>query len=106
MGTVLDADGVGSTVGLLNGLNWAAERGASVVSMSITIDFAAMVDILLNQGYPTGVATSAAIAAHAQCLRQIEAAADYYSLPGVPVGRCWRSQPSGTKVSVTLIRDS
>ena len=82
VGTVLDASGIGSTSSLLHGLNWASEQGASVVSVSIGLDFSAVVDQLLAEGYPAPVATSAAVVAYVRCLRQLEAAASFYAEGG------------------------
>lgn len=86
VGTVLDADGSGSTSSLFHGLHWAFEQGASVTSVSIGLDFSGVVDELLSQGYPQAAATSAAVVAYVQCLRQFEAAAASYAI-GDPMGR-------------------
>lgn len=80
VGTVLDAEGKGSTVSLFQGLQWAFEQGAAVTSLSVGLDFVSVVDALVSQGYPQAAATSAAITAYVQCLRQFEAAAASYAI--------------------------
>ena len=43
------------------GIDWCIEQGASIISMSLGIDFAARVDHHCAAGYPINVATSEAL---------------------------------------------
>jgi subtilisin family serine protease len=72
IGKVLDGRGGGSSDGLFNGMNWALERGARVISMSLGFDFPGMVDEWKDQVGVT-VATSLALEAYRANLRMFDA---------------------------------
>lgn len=54
-------EGGGGSDRLAEAINWALENGANVISMSLGIDFPGMVRELLDDGYPTELATSIAL---------------------------------------------
>jgi subtilisin family serine protease len=58
---VLDAAGSGTLEGIIRGIDWCIEQGASIISMSLGIDFASRVDHHCAAGYPIDVATSEAL---------------------------------------------
>ncbi|MFL5727036.1 MAG: S8 family peptidase [Chloroflexota bacterium] len=60
VGKVLGAHG-GTTEWLVNGMMWALQNGATVISMSIGIDFPGQVKQLTNQGFTVEAATSDAL---------------------------------------------
>jgi subtilisin family serine protease len=62
VGKVLDPSGDGSTEMILRAVNWAIDRGAHVVSMSLGIDFPGHVRQLIDErGWPPELATSRAL---------------------------------------------
>ena len=60
IGKVLGPGG-GSSASLATAINWAYERGANVISMSLGIDFPGFVAELIAQGLPVEAATSIAL---------------------------------------------
>ena len=60
VGKVLGADG-GTTEMLVKGIMWALDNGASVISMSIGMDFPGQVAFLIQQGFAAEAATSFAL---------------------------------------------
>lgn len=58
---VLDAAGCGTLEGIISGIAWCIEQGASIVSMSLGIDFASRINHHHSVGYPIEVATSEAL---------------------------------------------
>ncbi len=60
IGKVLGPGG-GSSATLATAINWAYERGANVISMSLGIDFPGFVTQLIGQGLPPQAATSIAL---------------------------------------------
>lgn len=76
IGKVLDHDGGGNTEQILNGLLWAVQKGANVVSMSIGFDFPGLVKSLVSQGMQVEPATSQALSAYRENVRLFDALAD------------------------------
>ncbi len=60
IGKVLGARG-GSSESIVRAIQWAVDNGASVVSMSLGMDFPGLVAQLIAQGYPADIATSLAL---------------------------------------------
>lgn len=69
IGKVLADDGGGTSDAVFNGLNWAVEQGAQVVSLSLGFDFPGMVSARVEQGWPADLATSIALEAYRGNLR-------------------------------------
>jgi subtilisin family serine protease len=77
IGKVLDNNGSGDTDMLLRGMTWAITGGASIMSMSIGLDFTGYVDSLVNNsGYSIRQATSIALREYAATLRAFDAVLD------------------------------
>lgn len=72
IGKVLGDNGGGTSVGLFEGMQWAVNSGAKVISMSLGFDFPGMVEQLENDGVPTAVATSMALEAYRANLRAFD----------------------------------
>ncbi len=60
IGKVLGPGG-GSSATLATAINWAYEKGANVISMSLGIDFPGFVAELIDEGFPAAGATSIAL---------------------------------------------
>ena len=60
IGKVLGANG-GSSDSIVNAIQWAAQNGANVISMSLGMDFPGLVERLIGQGFPAPLATSRAL---------------------------------------------
>ena len=74
IGKVLGDDGSGDSDMIFRGIEWALNRGADVISMSLGFDFPGLVDHLVNrQGWPIDLATSAALEAYRGNLRMFDA---------------------------------
>lgn len=73
IGKVLGDDGSGNSNMIFSGIQWAVREGASVISMSIGFDFPGLVDQLVEQGWPTDLATSAALEGYRANLRMFDA---------------------------------
>jgi subtilisin family serine protease len=73
----MDGKGRGSTEALLNGLKWAIQEGANVISMSLGFDFTAMQGMLVATGWPPKVATSVALTAYRDNLRLFDSLVTY-----------------------------
>lgn len=75
IGKVLDRDGSGSSEQILNGLLWAAQEGANVISMSLGLDFPGLVARLVAKGFRVEEATSIALEAYRQNVRLFDSVA-------------------------------
>ncbi len=73
VGKVLPDDGFGSSEMLFQGIRWAMDQGARVISMSLGFDFPGMVRDLTNDGWPADLATSSALEAYRGNLRMFDA---------------------------------
>ncbi|MBM9512842.1 S8 family peptidase [Desulfogranum marinum] len=74
IGKVLGNDGRGDSQMLFQGMQWAANHGASVISMSLGFDFPGWVDDMVNnQGLPADFATSRALEGYRANLRMFDA---------------------------------
>ncbi|MBB3222967.1 S8 family peptidase [Pseudoduganella umbonata] len=73
IGKVLGNDGSGSTDMLVNGMTWALQNKAHIISMSLGFDFPGMVTQLVDSGVPVDIATSQALEAYRDNLRIFDA---------------------------------
>jgi subtilisin family serine protease len=73
IGKVLNDDGSGSSEMAFRGLQWAADRGAKVISLSLGFDFPGMVRQRVKNGWPADLATSVALEAYRGNLRMFDA---------------------------------
>jgi subtilisin family serine protease len=73
IGKVLSDDGSGDSDMLFRGIQWAVDRGAHVLSMSLGFDFPGLVARLVAQGWPADLATSVALQAYRANLRMFDA---------------------------------
>jgi subtilisin family serine protease len=74
IGKVLSNDGSGSSDALFQGMQWAINSGAKVISMSLGFDFPGLVNSLVNDdGVPIAAATSIALEAYRANLRAFDA---------------------------------
>ena len=73
VGKVLPDDGFGNSEMLFQGMRWAMDQGAGVISMSLGFDFPGMVRDLTNNGWPADLATSSALEAYRGNLRMFDA---------------------------------
>ncbi len=79
-GKVLGEQG-GSTESLLKGMQWALDKGASVISMSLGIDFPGYVAYLVdNRGLPVQQATSMALQEYRSTLQLFGSLANFIRL--------------------------
>jgi len=76
IGKVLDDAGAGTSDAILDGVRWAVENRAQVVSMSLGYDFPAMVQTLVDDGIPQPSAISQTLAAYRANLRLFDAMMD------------------------------
>jgi subtilisin family serine protease len=72
IGKVLADDGHGSSDALFQGMTWAMQNGARVISMSLGFDFPGMVARQVDQGWPTDLATSVALESYRANLRMFD----------------------------------
>jgi subtilisin family serine protease len=72
IGKVLSDDGSGTSLALFEGMQWAVNNGARVISMSLGFDFPGMVAQLEADGAPVRVATSLALEAYRANLRAFD----------------------------------
>jgi subtilisin family serine protease len=64
IGKVLDDNGRGSSQMMFEGIRWALSEGAKVINMSLGFDFPGMVDKMVAEDWPAGLATSRALVAY------------------------------------------
>jgi subtilisin family serine protease len=69
IGKVLDDGGRGTTAMAFDGLQWAVNQGAKIVSMSLGFNFPGMVEKLIATGWPPALAASTALEAYRKNLR-------------------------------------
>ena len=72
IGKVLDDNGQGDSDMIFRGIQWAAQNGAQVISMSLGFNFPGMVKALIGQGLPAEPATSTALEAYRSNLRMFD----------------------------------
>ena len=73
----------GSTVAICKAINWAAENGASVISLSLGFDYPALVQSLVeNTGRPIAAATSMALDAYRENVMLFETLSRYLEAGG------------------------
>jgi subtilisin family serine protease len=73
IGKVLGDDGSGTSDMIFSGIQWAIQRGAHVISMSLGFDFPGLVKGLQAQGWPAELATSTALEGYRGNLRMFDA---------------------------------
>jgi subtilisin family serine protease len=74
IGKVLGNSGIGQSDAVFRGMQWALERGARVISISLGFDFPGLVKALVkNDGWPVDRATSVALEAYRANLRLFDA---------------------------------
>jgi subtilisin family serine protease len=72
IGKVLGDNGRGGSEAMLQGLQWAVQNGARVVSISIELDFPRFVKDQVDAGVPADLATSRALEAYRANLRMFD----------------------------------
>jgi subtilisin family serine protease len=72
IGKVLADNGGGDSDMIFRGIQWAIDKGAQVVSMSLGFDFPGMVKRLTDSGWPADLATSNALEAYRANLRMFD----------------------------------
>ena len=73
IGKVLDDQGNGSSENVLRGMQWAAEQGVDVISMSIGFDFPGVVRQWVDEGWPVELATAVALESYRGNVRMFDA---------------------------------
>jgi subtilisin family serine protease len=73
VGKVLKFDGHGDTNMIIRAIQWAADQGADVISMSLGFDFPTMVGLATGQGWPVELATSKALEGYRANVRMFDA---------------------------------
>jgi subtilisin family serine protease len=76
IGKVLKDNGRGTSDMIFEGMKWAVQEGAQVVSMSIGFDFSKTVQRALDEGLPLSVATAQALEAYRGNLRMFDTLMD------------------------------
>lgn len=72
IGKVLDYNGSGASEQIINGIKWAADNKADIISMSLGFDFPGYVNSLINSNYPPDLATSKALMGYSANVRLFE----------------------------------
>lgn len=78
-GKVLGNDGRGGTESLIRGLTWAEEQGANLISMSLGIEFSALLERLTKSGCPLPAALSMALEAYRANIELFSAISDWFA---------------------------
>ncbi|RIQ17309.1 peptidase S8 [Bordetella avium] len=73
IGKVLGDDGTGGSGMIFDGVLWALRNQASIVSLSLGLDFPGLVARLTQQGWPVDLATSEALIAYRSNMRLFDA---------------------------------
>ena len=73
IGKVLKNDGHGDSEMIFRGIQWALDKRADVVSMSLGFDFPGNVQALISQGWPADLATSNVLVSYRANLRMFDA---------------------------------
>jgi subtilisin family serine protease len=73
IGKVLKADGSGSTASVVEGLTWAINQGANIISLSLGISFPHYVASLVSQNIPLVAAVSLGLEAYRATIRLFDA---------------------------------
>ena len=81
-GKVLGDDGSGSSEMIFEAIEWASQKGAGVVSMSLGFDFPGLVRFLVDRGMEVEPATSIALVAYRENLRMFDALMDVLAARG------------------------
>jgi subtilisin family serine protease len=72
IGKVFDNTGHGSTDAIVDGILWALNEGAHVISMSLSFDFVSETQLLLDDGWPADIATARALETYRANLRMFD----------------------------------
>ena len=72
IGKVFDDTGHGSTDAIVNGMLWALSNGAHVISMSVGFDFVSETKALIDDDWPSEIATARALEAYRANLRMFD----------------------------------
>lgn len=106
-GKVLGPRGGGTDL-VADAIQWAVEEGASILSMSLGIDFPGFVGRMVDAGLPVEAATSRALAAYRDNLRLLEALAAYvrarfrFGASGILVAAAGNESRRDGEVSYTI----
>jgi subtilisin family serine protease len=87
IGKVLDKDGRGTAEMAYNGMRWAAEQGANIISMSLGFNEPALAARLINEGWPPELAASVALDTFCKNLRLFDAVMGLLNVLGAPKGQ-------------------
>lgn len=72
IGKVVNDKGLGTTSSLVEAIVWAIQRGANVISMSLSLDFNGYLEQLKLEGYPAEAAASLALEAYRSNVRTFD----------------------------------
>lgn len=80
VGKVLPDDGDGDAAILFEAMQWAHQKGANIVSMSLGFDYPGMVRQLIDDGVPDDVAASSALVLFTRNLRAFDRLMSYFQV--------------------------